>query len=78
LYVSPHTQSNLSSDHKSDKESKQQIFIWNLNNISFVKQLVFYIIKLFAHIYMSAIAGKTAGPNGLTFFRKPMGTRGVT
>ena len=50
----------------------------NLNNISFVKQLVFYIIKLFAHIYMSAIAGKTAGPNGLTFFRKPMGTRGVT
>ena len=34
----------------------------------------FYIIKLFAHvctciyIYISAIAGQTAGPNGLHFF----------
>ena len=26
------------------------------------------LTKLFAHINMSAIAGQTAGPNGLTFF----------
>jgi len=36
-----------------------------------VLQLV-YIIKLFAHLYLDvytlAIAGQTAGPNGLTFF----------
>ena len=27
---------------------------------------------------MLAIAGKTAGPNGLTFWREPMSARGVT
>ena len=38
-----------------------------------------YIIKqLFAHIYVLAIAGQTAGLNGLTFFREPRGARGVT
>ena len=27
-----------------------------------------YIINLIAHIYMSAVAGQTAGPNWLNFF----------
>ena len=36
----------------------------------FPSQYIFYIIKLFADIYMSAITGKTAGPNGLTFFKR--------
>ena len=33
-----------------------------------VNLYLLYIIKLFAHIYLSAIAGYTAGPNRLTFF----------
>ena len=40
----------------------------------FIFYIFFYIIKLFAHIYiiyiMSAIAGQTAGPNGLNFFEE--------
>ena len=40
--------------------------------------LYLYKIKLFAHIDMLAIAGKTAGPNWLTFFWKTVGTLGVT
>ena len=41
----------------------------------------FYIVRSvqesFSLIYMSAIAGQTARPNGLHFFRKPMGTQGI-
>ena len=41
---------------------------------------VIYIINLIAHIYMSAIAGQTAGPNLLTFFEgtPTQGIPGVT
>ena len=38
---------------------------------------IFYKIKLFAHLYKSAIASQTAGLNGLTFLMKPMDIRGV-
>ena len=31
------------------------------------------MIKLFVHIYMSAIAGQTAGPNGLKCFEETHG-----
>ena len=36
---------------------------------------IIYIIKLFAqiHVYMSAIAGQTGGPNGLKFFEGTYG-----
>ena len=50
-----------------------------LNLVICILNLVIYpkpchiLIKFFAHIYMSAMAGQTAGPNGLTFFK---GTRG--
>ena len=50
-----------------------------------VEKLIFYIIKLFAHlyvcimyIYMLAIAGQTAGPNLLNFLREPMSTPEVS
>ena len=33
--------------------------------------MIVYIIKLFAHIYLSAIAGQKARQNGLIFFKKP-------
>ena len=35
-----------------------------------------YIINLIAHIYMSAVAGQTAGPNWLTFFEGTQGYPG--
>ena len=37
-----------------------------------------YIIKLFALIYMFAIAGQTAEPNCLNILREPLGPLGVT
>ncbi len=52
-------------------------------NIKKVHPIVFYIIKLFAALYLynkprhSYIAGQTAGPNGLIFFVDTYGCREV-
>ena len=34
-------------------------------------------VYIYLNIYLLAIAGQTAGPNWLTFFREPMGAQGV-
>ena len=62
--------------YKSDINMLVSLSILNVidrSNLLYNKAL-----RSYSFVCMLATAGQTAGPNGLTFFRKPIGTLGVT